>query len=86
MRKGLFAVKMIDLVTIGLVAVFAGFALVFASALLSTGGQEEGRPKTGGVIMIGPLPILFGNDAKWIAVAAILAVALSLIWLLYWVL
>ena len=31
--------------------------------------QEPHKKGFGGVIMIGPVPIIFGNDAKWIYIA-----------------
>jgi uncharacterized protein (TIGR00304 family) len=33
----------------------------------------------GGVIMIGPIPIIFGSDAKWTGVAIVLAIVLIVV-------
>lgn len=43
------------------------------------------KVKGGGVVMIGPIPIIFGSDAKWATVAIILAIVLVLAYLLLWV-
>ena len=47
------------------------------------GDEEEDKRKTevkgGGVILIGPIPIVFGSDARWAAVAIVLAIALIVV-------
>lgn len=52
-----------------------GVALV---VLASFSGEKEqkGRVQGGGVVMIGPIPVVFGSDAKWASIAIILAVIL----------
>jgi len=35
----------------------------------------------GGVVMIGPIPIIFGSDAKWASIAIGLAIVLVLLWI-----
>ncbi len=69
------------LVSIGTVLVFAGFVLVLLATLvpLLRSGRLKGRG--GGVILIGPFPIVFGSDkqsAKVFLVVAIVLVALLL--------
>lgn len=41
--------------------------------------------KGGGVVMIGPVPIIFGSDAKWASAAIGLAIVLILLYFLFWV-
>ena len=61
-----------------------GFALVavgiiviaIAIVISSTGGSRKGKASAAGVIMIGPIPIIFGTDKK--AVKGVLALALAL--------
>lgn len=72
---------MVDLVTAGLLLMLAGFGVVAAS-MLSEVRKAGGDFKGGGVIMVGPIPIIFGSDAKWASVAIALAVALVLLTLL----
>ncbi len=74
---------MFDFVTLGILLVFAGVAVVVLAVLLSSKLQRDGtRVKGGGVIMVGPVPIIFGSDAKWASVAIILALVLVVLSLL----
>ena len=45
--------------------------------------NEDGRKKTevrgGGVILIGPIPIIFGTDIRWTVVAMVLALVLLIL-------
>ena len=75
---------MIDLVTVGLLLIIVGFAVVVVSFLSREGGTKT-EIKGGGVIMIGPIPIIFGSDAKWASVAIALAIVLILVYFLLWV-
>ena len=45
-------------------------------AMFSQERKEGAEVKGGGVIMIGPVPIIFGSDMKWTSVAIILAIVL----------
>ncbi len=68
---------MVDLVTVGLVLVLAGFGVIAISILSEA--KSTGGVKGGGVVMIGPIPIIFGSDAKWASVAIVLAIVLVLL-------
>ena len=73
---------MLDLALIGVVLVLAGFGVVMV-ALLSQ--AKRGEVKGGGVLLVGPIPIVFGSDAKWATAAMLLAVILMLLtFLFYW--
>jgi len=69
-----------DLIYLGVAIVLAGFLLVFLAAAMSGRPSEEGERRTevrgGGVIMIGPIPIIFGSDARWASIAVVLAIVL----------
>ncbi len=77
---------MVDFTTIGLAIIVVGFLVVFLAVVVSARGSEGGakrsQVKGGGVIMIGPIPIIFGSDAKWTTVAILLAIVLMVIVLL----
>jgi uncharacterized protein (TIGR00304 family) len=47
------------LLSMGLVLIFVGFFVVFLGALTSAGAG--GPASSGGFILIGPIPIVFGN-------------------------
>jgi len=66
---------MVDLVLAGIMLVLVGFG-VLAVAMLTQGRRQGAEVKGGGVIMIGPVPIIFGSDMKWASVAIILAIVL----------
>lgn len=74
---------MVDLVFIGLGIILVGFLIIFLATATSGKTSDEGERRTdvrgGGVIMVGPIPIIFGSDAKWASVAIILAIVLIVI-------
>jgi uncharacterized protein (TIGR00304 family) len=74
----------LDLVTAGLLLIIAGFAVVMVSLVTREGGTKT-EVRGGGVIMIGPIPIIFGSDARWASVAIVLAIVLVLVYFLLWV-
>ena len=74
--------------SIGLTLIVAGFALVFIATLLLAlkGSGGKGKVKAGGVVIIGPVPIVFGTDkqtVKALLILSIILVALLLIWLVF---
>lgn len=74
---------MADLVSIGFLITLLGFFIVFVAAILSSGAAREGgKTKGGGVVMIGPIPLIFGSDEKWTSIAIALAIGLVLLSLL----
>jgi uncharacterized protein (TIGR00304 family) len=66
---------MVDLVLAGFLLVLVGFGVVVIS-MLSEGRKEGSKVKGGGVVMIGPVPIIFGSDMKWASFAIVLAIIL----------
>jgi uncharacterized protein (TIGR00304 family) len=75
---------MVDLVTVGVVLLLVGFGIVMAAMFRS--GSGDAKVKGGGVVLIGPIPLVFGSDAKWAAVAIVLAIVLVVLSLVsYWV-
>lgn len=72
---------------LGMLLIFLGFIMAFigmAISMLSSKRGGKGKIGGGGLIMIGPIPILFGTDKKWVGVMAILAlilIALYIIWM-----
>ncbi len=76
---------------LGVLSIMAAVFLVFVGFMIQAGGPEgyedrqapqTTRPKAqktvkgGGVVLIGPIPIIFGSDAKTTAILIILAVVL----------
>ncbi len=77
---------MTDLTIIGIAIVLAGFLILLLAMVMSARSPAKGERQTevkgGGVIMVGPIPIIFGSDAKWTSLAIVLAIVLVVIVLL----
>ena len=63
---------------VGLTLIVAGFALVFIATLLLVfkGSSGKGKVKAGGVVIIGPVPIIFGTDKQMVKVLLVLSIIL----------
>ncbi len=72
--------KLVILIIVGFIVMFVGLVLVAIAAVLSQGGSTS----TGGIIFIGPVPIVFGTGpgAQWLILVAIILAALTIIMLL----
>ncbi len=74
---------MLDLVFVGIGIILVGFLVVFLATVMSDKPSEEGERRTevrgGGVVMVGPVPIVFGSDAKWASIAMVLAIVLVVV-------
>ena len=73
------------LFNIGLLLALAGFALaiiaIFVAILRSAKGT--GQVRGGGVVMIGPLPIVFGTDKGSVRILILLGIVLMIVMLLF---
>jgi uncharacterized protein (TIGR00304 family) len=73
--------------SIGSTLVFVGFAIVIIAIILlflKNAKIEKGKVKGGGVVIIGPIPIIFGTDkesVKIILVLSIILMILVLVWI-----
>lgn len=64
------------LILIGILLVFIGFILIFFEFIRKLPYKKvEG----GGLILIGPIPIVFGSDTRYVILAIILVIILMLI-------
>jgi len=77
------------LYSLGIALIVAGvIVIVLALIRASTGGDKEAKVRGAGVIMIGPIPIIFGTD-KSVEEVLVLALALAVVMLIvfavyYW--
>jgi uncharacterized protein (TIGR00304 family) len=72
------------LFSIGLLLVLAGIGLgllAFAIALLRS-ARGTGRTRGGGIVMIGPVPIIFGTDRESTRTLVLLAIVLMVVFFL----
>jgi uncharacterized protein (TIGR00304 family) len=65
--------------------------IVVVVILASTEGAKKGKVRGAGVIMIGPIPVIFGTDKKSVKNILVLALALTIMVLIitlayYWLL
>jgi uncharacterized protein (TIGR00304 family) len=65
-----------DLLTLGFVLIVVGIILVFVGVLASTLQAKDTEVRGGGVILIGPFPIIFGTDTQAVKVVVVLAIIL----------
>jgi uncharacterized membrane protein len=73
------------------VVVIVVIVILVAIILASIGGAKKGKIHGAGVIMIGPIPIIFGTDKKSIKFMLALALSLTIMVLIitvvcYWLL
>lgn len=74
---------MVDLTLAGVVLVLVGIGVV-AFAVLSGAKRGQTEVRGGGVVMVGPIPIIFGSDTRWASVAIVLAIVLILLTLVFY--
>ncbi|MDY6765901.1 MAG: DUF131 domain-containing protein [Candidatus Nanohaloarchaea archaeon] len=68
------------LVAAGLGVILLGVVLVLAGTVL--GGDGDGEVEAGGVVFIGPIPVVFGSNAQVAALSVVVgAVMLAALWL-----
>lgn len=60
-----------QLVPAGIVLILLGFVLVLAGSVLS-GGETDAE--AGGVLFIGPVPVVFGSSNRMAGIAAVLGI------------
>lgn len=62
------------LILVGIVIAIIAFVLIFASGL-----RRKGKIRGGGVIIIGPVPIIFGTDKESVRKILWLSIVLTII-------
>lgn len=63
---------------LGVTLIFMGFILIFIAMILWIFLSSGWRMRGGGIIMIGPLPLIFGRDKESVKLLLILAIILML--------
>jgi uncharacterized protein (TIGR00304 family) len=67
------------LVYAGTALVMLGFILVLAGIILPSGGSKT-EVRGGGVVFLGPIPLIFGTDKKSAVTVSIIALILMLLY------
>lgn len=66
------------LYALGTVLIFVGiFILIAAVILMSILYGKKGKTKTAGIIVVGPVPIVFGKDKKSVKTILVLSITLT---------
>jgi uncharacterized protein (TIGR00304 family) len=68
------------LFTIGVVLILLGILILIITSIMysrRSSKSEDNETKTAGVIVVGPVPIIFGNDRKTIKTVITLAIILT---------
>jgi uncharacterized protein (TIGR00304 family) len=70
-----------NLISLGILVIIIGIFIIFLGTFLSSTGNQENNStiKGGGVIMIGPIPIIFGTDRSSIMIGVVLAIILMIV-------
>jgi uncharacterized protein (TIGR00304 family) len=76
---------MFTLVLIGVLLIIVGFALILLSTITKE-SREESRVEAGGVLVIGPVPIVIGTSQRIAKAVLILALALFIVAIVFFVL
>ncbi|MCL4381228.1 MAG: DUF131 domain-containing protein [Candidatus Marsarchaeota archaeon] len=63
----------------GTVLLFLGIILIFLYSVLNTTAKQNSNTQFGGVIMVGPIPIIFGNSGPATSIAIALGIILFII-------
>ena len=68
----------------GGIVMIIGVLLILLSTVIRSrsSGHDDNRKveaRGGGVVMIGPIPLVFGSDARWAVLALALAIALVIL-------
>jgi len=73
------------LVMLGIVLIMLGFLLLVIETMHSVYEIEYNEKKIegGGVVLIGPIPIVFGSDKKYALIAMVLAIVIMLLYLMF---
>jgi len=75
---------------IGVMLIIAGLFVLLTAYIMEHAGRESGpgegggRVRGGGVVIVGPVPIVFGTDKGAAVIAAIVGAVLTVIALVTW--
>jgi len=72
----------LELILLGIVLIFLGMLIL----MLSLWRAGEGRAEAGGVVIVGPVPIVFGTSQRVAATVMVLAIVLTALVLLLFLL
>lgn len=69
------------LIIVGIIMFFVGAIMIIASSV--RGYRRRGRFRGGGLIMLGPIPIIFGSDKESVRLLILLSIILIVVMLAF---
>ncbi|MCS7386103.1 MAG: DUF131 domain-containing protein [archaeon GB-1867-005] len=63
-----------ELIMLGLILMIIGIAIIVVGTLLTALKAGRGEVKSGGVLLIGPFPIVWGSSSKLALAATVIAI------------
>lgn len=73
-----------ELVSIGIVLIFLGMVILMVGIVSEiTNSKSKVEGKGAGIVMIGPIPIIFGTDAGSVKTVIVLTILLIIVFLLF---
>lgn len=67
------------LVDLGFIIIIVGFFIIFAGVLLHILRGNKGKIEGGGIILIGPIPIVWGTGSKIVLALTIISIIILMI-------
>ena len=79
--KGLNAMDAGTLYSLGIFLIFAGLIVILVAVLMLfiSSVRGKGKARSGGAIIIGPFPIIFGTDKESIKTVLLLSITLTIL-------
>ncbi len=75
---------LLDLSNVGLLLVIVGFVLALIAVVMMVFRRgAAGQTKSAGILLIGPIPIIFGSDRDSVRVLVVLAIILIAVFLIF---
>lgn len=72
-------IKSNTLILSGIIIIFIGIIILFVGTALQASSKNS-EVHTGGIILIGPIPIIFGNDKSLIVIGVVFAIIIMVLW------
>lgn len=73
-----------SIMILGIVIIFIGFIIILLAVAKAMRGG--GKVEAGGVVIVGPIPIVFGTSARATKMVLILAIALTILAIILFIL
>ena len=83
-KGALHLIDVTSIMILGIIVIFIGFIIILLA--LAKAMHSSGRVEAGGVVIVGPIPIVFGTSARATKMVLILAIALTILAIILFIL